>query len=42
MMVQKDFAPSKSHVNLVVSGIPFESESQLREKGSAKTPDAVL
>ena len=23
-------------------GIPFESEAQLREKGSARTPDAVL
>jgi hypothetical protein len=24
------------------TGVPFESEAQLREKGSAKTPDVVL
>jgi len=32
---------TETHRN-VVTGIPFESELQLRDKGSSKTPDVVL
>ena len=33
---------SNTVVRLTIVDIPFENESQLRDKGSAKTPDVVL